>query len=59
MKQPSFEDRLAQEAQRLKQQADKLDSGAERDAVLDKVQKLEKARRINQWLSSPGLQSPK
>ena len=59
MKQPSFEDRLAEEAQRLKQQADKLDPGAERDAVLDKVQKLEKARRINRWVSSPGLQAPK
>jgi hypothetical protein len=55
----SFEDRLAQESRRLKEEADKLKPSPERDAVLNRVQKLETARRVNRWVSSPGLQRPK
>jgi cell division protein FtsB len=55
----SFEYRLEQEEQRLKEQASKLKPGPERDAILKKVRQIDTARHINEWASSPGLQSPK
>jgi hypothetical protein len=55
----SFADRLAQEAERLKEQADKLRPGEERDAIVKKIRQCEVASHINEWASSPGLQAPK
>jgi hypothetical protein len=54
----SFEDRLAQEAQRLREQADKLIPGPEREAILKRIRQCDVASHIDEWLSSPGLQPP-
>jgi hypothetical protein len=55
----SFPDRLDQEADRLRAEAAKLPHGAERDALLRKARQARTASRVNEWLSSPGLQAPK
>jgi hypothetical protein len=55
---PSFEDRLASEAVRLREKAGSLPAGIERELLLRKARQAETASRINEWLSSPGLRSP-
>jgi len=51
-------DRLAYEAERLRQNARTVPFGKERDSLLRKARQLETASRIDEWLSSPGLQTP-
>jgi hypothetical protein len=51
-------DRLAYEAERLRQNARTVPVGQERERLLRKARQLETASHINEWLSSPGLQSP-
>jgi hypothetical protein len=55
----TFEERLAMEAQRLKEQARTLPAGRDREMLLKRARQTETASRINAWLSSPGLASPK
>lgn len=55
----SFEDRLACEARRLREQADKLKPSLRRDELLRKAGQAENAVHISKWLTSPGLASPK
>jgi hypothetical protein len=55
---PTFEQRLAQEAHRVKERAETLPPGQERELLSRKARQLETASRINDWLSSPGLQRP-
>ena len=55
----SFEDRLAYEAHRCKEQAKVLPHGQQRDMLLRKARQAETAAHISEWLSSPGLASPK
>jgi hypothetical protein len=55
----SFEERLAQEALRLREQAKSLPPGIERDQLIRRARQAETASRMNQWLTSPGLQPPK
>ena len=55
----SFEERLAQEAQRLRERAKFLPPGIERDELIRKARQAETASRVNEWLTSPGLQPPK
>ena len=55
---PTLIDRLMLEANRLKDEAHKLQYGPLRDAMIRKVRQNETAAHIDQWLSSPGLQSP-
>ena len=55
----SFPDRLAQEAERLRAEAEKLPQGAERDILERKARQADTAAHIDEWLESPGLQSPK
>ena len=55
----SFEDRLAHEAQRLREQAKKLQPGLRRDDLLGKARQAETAAHISEWLTSPGLAAPK
>ena len=55
----SFEDRLAQEAERAKAAAEILPDGAERDLLLKRARQAEAAAHINEWLSSPGLRPPR
>jgi hypothetical protein len=56
---PTFEQRLAQEAHRIKERAETLPPGEERELLSRKARQLETASHINDWLSSPGLQPPK
>ena len=51
-------DRLADEAERLRQKARTVPAGNERESLLRKARQLETASHINEWLSSPGLQTP-
>jgi uncharacterized membrane protein len=55
----SFPDRLSQEAERLRSEAEKLPHGAEREALERKARQADTASHIDEWLRSPGLQSPK
>jgi len=55
----SFEERLAEEAERAKAEAEKLPPGPERDLLLKKVRQAETAAHISEWLSSPGLRPPR
>jgi hypothetical protein len=55
----TFEDRIAAEKARLEAQVAKLKPGPQKDGLLKKMNQLETASHINQWLTSPGLQPPK
>lgn len=55
----SFEERLVEEKMSLAQQAEALPPGPAKEKLLQKVDQIERASRIDKWLSSPGLQSPR
>ena len=55
----SLEERLAEEAKRLREQADLPPPGAVRDAALRKARQAETGSHMSEWLRSPGLQAPK
>ena len=56
----TFQERLAQEAMRFKEAAEKQPPGSlARDQLLRRARQAETASHINDWLSSPGLQPPK
>lgn len=54
----SFQDRLADEARRFKEEADKLPEGPQKQLYLRRARQCDTASHINQWLTSPGLQPP-
>ena len=54
----TLEERLAQEAQRLREEAKRLPHGAEREILLRKARQAETGSHISDWLRSPGLQPP-
>jgi hypothetical protein len=52
----TFEERLAEEARRFNEAAEKEPPGSTaRELLLRRVRQAETASRINNWLSSPGL----
>lgn len=55
----SFDERLQRAADEAREAAKRLPQGHERDALLRKARQSETAAHINEWLMSPGLQSPK
>ena len=55
----SLEDRLAEEAKRLREKAKLLPPGAARETLLRKARQAETGSHISEWLRSPGLQPPK
>jgi hypothetical protein len=55
----SLEERLANEAKRLREEANLLPPGALRDAVLRKARQAETGSQMSEWLHSPGLQPPR
>ena len=55
----SLEERLAEEAKRLKAEAKLLPPGARREELIRRARQAETGSRISEWLSSPGLQPPK
>ena len=52
-------DRLGEFAQNARDEADKLEPGPERQALLDKVRQAEAASEFAAWADSPGLKGPK
>ena len=54
----SFEERLSNQAQRLREQAKTMPPGVERDDLIRRARQAETASNINAWLTSPGLVSP-
>jgi hypothetical protein len=55
----SFDERLQRAAEAAREAAVKLPRGPEREMMLQKASQAETAARINAWLTSPGLRSPK
>jgi hypothetical protein len=55
----TFPDRLNQEAERLREEAEKRPPGQEREMLLRKARQASTALHINEWLTSAGLQPPK
>jgi hypothetical protein len=56
----TFEERLAEEARRFMQAAEKEPPGSTaRELLLRRARQAETACHINDWLTSPGLASPK
>jgi hypothetical protein len=59
-KQPqTLEERLSEEAKRLREEAKLLPLGAQREMLLRKARQAETGSHMSEWLSSPGLQPPK
>jgi hypothetical protein len=54
-----LEERLGEEASRLCEEAKVLPPGIERDRLIRRARQAETGSHMNQWLTSPGLQSPK
>ena len=54
----TLEQRLADEAERLRQQAELLPPGALREQVVRKARQCETGSHMSEWLRSPGLQPP-
>jgi len=54
----TLEDRLAQEAKRLKQLAKKLPHGPERETLLRKARQADTGSHMAEWLTSPALRPP-
>ncbi|WOH48231.1 hypothetical protein [Bradyrhizobium sp. sBnM-33] len=54
----SLEQRLAEEAKRLRGEAELLPHGYQRDAVEKKAREAETGSRISGWLRSPALRAP-
>ena len=55
----TFHDRLAAFAEEARRQADRLQPGSEKDALLTKARQADAAIHINDWAFSRGLQPPK
>ena len=56
----SFKERLAEEALRFKEAAQKLPPGSHaQELLLRRARQAETASNVNEWLTSPGLQPPK
>jgi len=54
----SLEERLAEEARRLREEAELLPYGPVRDEALRRARQAETGSHMTAWLRSPGLQPP-
>ncbi|UWU77854.1 hypothetical protein N2603_05125 [Bradyrhizobium huanghuaihaiense] len=54
----SLEERMLEQAAQLKEQANQLPPGPEREALLKRARIAETGSHISDWLKSPGLQPP-
>ena len=54
----TLEERLAEDMERLRQQAKAMKPGVARDNVLRRIRQNETASHISEWLGSPGLRPP-
>jgi len=55
----SLEERLAEEARRLREKAKKLAPGLEQTNLLQKARENEMVAHMTEWITSPGLEPPK
>jgi hypothetical protein len=56
----TFEERLAKEAKRFKEAAEREPAGSmARELLLRRARQAETASHLSEWLRSPGLASPK
>ena len=54
-----FDERLQRVAEEARAAAETLPAGQVREALLRRARQAETAAHLNEWLTSPGLQSPK
>ncbi|MDN4987145.1 hypothetical protein QY049_28695 [Bradyrhizobium sp. WYCCWR 13022] len=54
----SLEERLAEEAQRLREEAKLLPHGTLREQIIRKARQCETGSHMSDWLRSPGLKPP-
>lgn len=54
----SLEERVAEQAARLKEQASQLPAGAEREALLKRARIAQTGAHLSDWLRSPDLRPP-
>ena len=54
----SLEERLAEEARRLREEAELLPHGPVRDEALRRARQAETSSHLSEWLRSPGLKPP-
>jgi hypothetical protein len=54
-----LEERLADEAKRLRKEAQGTPPGIEREWLMRRARQAETGSHISEWLRSPGLQPPK
>ena len=57
--QTTLEECLAEEAKRLRKQAQGTPPGIERDRLVRRARQAETASHMTEWLASGGLQAPK
>ena len=55
----SLDQRLAEQAERLRKKADSTPPGMEREGLIRQARQAETASHMHEWLSSPGLQPPR
>nr|WP_084803279.1 hypothetical protein [Bradyrhizobium sp. NAS80.1] len=55
----SLEERLAEQAAKLKERAAQLPAGTEREGLLRKARLAETGAHLTDWITSPGLQRPR
>jgi hypothetical protein len=55
----SLEERLAEQAKRLRETAKTLPPGSARDDMIRKARQAETGSHMSEWLRSPGLEPPK
>ena len=55
----TIEQKLHQQSEEAKSEAERLPCGKEREALVRKARQLKTASQINRWISSPALQPPK
>ena len=53
-----LDQRLKEQAKRLRQEARGIPPGVERDRLIRRARQAELAAHMSDWLSSPGLQPP-
>jgi hypothetical protein len=54
----SLKDRLIQQAQNLRTQAQQMAPGVQRDELMKKAREAEMTAHVDDWISSPGLRPP-
>jgi hypothetical protein len=55
----TLQERLSAWADEVREQANKLRPGPEKDTLLRKARQADTASHIDEWMNSPGLQPPK